>query len=174
MCAAPKGNKFALGLDNSGRPKKYENPQDLFDRIVDYFEYIKGESHIEKREVEIDGVKMMNDVEIWDRPPEPLTITGLSLYLGFANKCSLYDYAKKEEFSDYIKRALSFVEQKYEEMLMSKASTGAIFALKNMGWKDKQEVEAINTNLNTDLNDQERAEALARVKNGLKEFDDYE
>ena len=33
------------------------------------------------------------------------------------------------------------VESEYESMLESKSVTGAIFALKNMKWKDKTEVE---------------------------------
>ena len=32
---------------------------------------------------------------------------------------------------------LLFIEMEYEQLLESKGSTGAIFALKNMGWSDK-------------------------------------
>ena len=53
-------------------------------------------------------------------------------------------------------------------------ATAAIWRQKMLGEREVQHVEQTNTNLNVDLNDQERAEALARVKNGLKEFDDYE
>lgn len=52
--------------------------------------------------------------------------------------------------------------------------TACIWRMKQLGEKDKQEVEAINTNINVDLDDKERAEALARVKNGLDELNDYE
>lgn len=134
--AAPKGNKFAEGLTNSGRPPIYEDPKKLYDRIVEYFTYIQGELDDDKKVI---------------REPEPLTVTGLSIFLGFNSKGTLYEYAKKKEFSDSIKRALLFVEQKYEEMLLSKASTGAIFALKNMGWKDKTEVEQKNLNHNVPI-----------------------
>jgi hypothetical protein len=35
----------------------------------------------------------------------------------------------------------SMVEMSYEQKLSSKDVTGAIFALKNMGWKDKSEMD---------------------------------
>jgi DNA-packaging protein gp3 len=68
------------------------------------------------------------------------TWSGLAFYLGFESRQSLEDYKKKPEFSYPIKRALLRIEEKYEEAMM-KQPAGAIFALKNFGWKDKQEVE---------------------------------
>lgn len=67
------------------------------------------------------------------------TITGATLYLGFCDKTTLYDYRDREEFSHSIKRLLLFVENGYETALQGNSVTGAIFALKNMGWKDKTE-----------------------------------
>lgn len=118
--AAPKGNKYALG-NNGGRPPKYKDAKELEEQIEAYFISIYDEEN-----------------EEWSRRP---MITDLALFLGFADKMSLYEYAKKEEFTYSIKRALSIVESEYENMLESKASTGAIFALKNMRWKDKTEVD---------------------------------
>ena len=69
------------------------------------------------------------------------TVTGLALWLGFESRQSFYDYEKHEQYSYIIKRARLEVENNYEIMLLSKNPTGAIFALKNMGWKDKVETE---------------------------------
>lgn len=69
------------------------------------------------------------------------TWTGLALHLGFSSRDSLNDYKKKEGFSDPIKKALLRIEQGYEENLFGRNPAGSIFALKNFGWKDKQEVE---------------------------------
>lgn len=70
------------------------------------------------------------------------TITGLALHLGFESRQSVYDYEKRnDEFSYTIKRARLKVENAYEEALLSRNSTGAIFALKNFGWADKQEID---------------------------------
>lgn len=73
-----------------------------------------------------------------------ITLTGLAYDLGFESRQSLYDYEKREEFSYIIKRARLFIESAYETKLSGKEVGGAIFALKNMGWKDKQEVEHVN------------------------------
>lgn len=67
------------------------------------------------------------------------TVTGLALALGFESRQSIYDYKESGEFSYIIKRALLQVENGYEERLSENNVTGAIFALKNMGWKDKTE-----------------------------------
>ena len=64
-----------------------------------------------------------------------------SWWLGFCDRQSLYDYEKREEFSCIIKSARLAVENDYELSLRSNSCTGAIFALKNMGWRDKTEVE---------------------------------
>lgn len=69
------------------------------------------------------------------------TWTGLALYLGFESRQSLQDYKEKEEFSYPIKKALMRIEANYEQNLFSRNPAGSIFALKNFGWKDKQEVE---------------------------------
>lgn len=70
---------------------------------------------------------------------EPLTVTGLAIFLGFASRQSIYAYADNADFSYSVKRALLFVENGYERGLRTGAPTGPIFALKNMGWSDKQE-----------------------------------
>lgn len=70
------------------------------------------------------------------------SITGLAYHLGFESRQSIYDYEKKnDEFSYTIKRARLKIEIYYEELLSTKSVTGAIFALKNFGWADKQEID---------------------------------
>lgn len=69
------------------------------------------------------------------------TWTGLALHLGFESRQSLQDYKEKDGFSYPIKKALAKIEENYEQGLFSRNPAGAIFALKNFGWKDKQEVE---------------------------------
>lgn len=48
---------------------------------------------------------------------------------------------KLKEFTHTIKRARAFMEKEYEKLLRAGNCTGAIFALKNFGWTDKQEIE---------------------------------
>lgn len=128
--AAPKGNKYALGNDG-GRPPVYSSVEELKLAIDKYF----NEDH-KIRTVLIGKAPNQTKVEL-----PVITITGLTMYLGFESRQSFYDYEKNEEFSYIIKRARLFVENEYEEQLQHGNTTGAIFALKNMGWIDKQELD---------------------------------
>lgn len=116
MCAAPKGNKFALG-NEGGRPPIYDDPKKLYEKCEQYFDSLIGTK---------------------ERP----TITGLTIFLGFDSRSTLYEYAKKDEFSHIIKRAMLVVEHEYEIATREdRSATGSIFVLKNMGWKDTQEID---------------------------------
>lgn len=129
--AAPKGNQYAIG-NKGGRPPVFKSAPALVKKINEYFEYIKGEYKSEK--------KGRKTISICIREPEPATITGLTLFIGFANRQSLYDYEENNnEYSGIIKRARARVEHEYEKNLSSDKPTGSIFALKNMGWRDKTE-----------------------------------
>jgi hypothetical protein len=95
-----------------GRPRIYDNIEDLSTQVDAYF----------------------NQPDL-TKP----TVTGLALYLGFADKTTLYEYRDRPELSYPIKRALTMIEQYHEEGLSDNNVAGRIFALKNMGWKDKTE-----------------------------------
>lgn len=115
----------------AGRPPHYKTPEELEAKIDEYF--VSG---IPTRKVVVGPPNKRELVEL-----EIPTITGLALYLGFESRQSFYDYGKREEFSYIIKRAQFFIEVRYEEMLQYGNSTGAIFALKNMGWRDNQHID---------------------------------
>lgn len=144
-------NPFKEGYYEGGRPRKYADTEEdvnkFVNRIIEYFDYIQGDG--EEEDVEIDG-KMVTLTK-WTIKPQPATITGLSLFLGFCDKSSFYDYKKRPMFSHSIKRATSLIERSYEMGLSGKTPTGAIFALKNFGWKDKQEVEQTNHNITVEV-----------------------
>lgn len=136
--SAPIGNKNALG-NEGGRPPIYDkdSPDDVkrvFDLCEEYFEYIKGEYKEDEFEYEPDKFEIRKE---YIRNAEPPTVTGLTLFLGFEAKSTLYEYAKKLEFSNPIKRALLKIEQYHEiATSMGDKCTGNIFILKNFGWKD--------------------------------------
>lgn len=147
---APKGNQYAVG-NKGGRPPLYDKPKKLTDRVNAYFLYIQGDCHKEKKQVyyEKAGEFREEEIIVWDRHPEPATITGLTLFLGFSDRGSLSYLEEKEEFSHIIKRARARVEYEYEKKLSGTAVTGSIFALKNMGWKDVTEAKNTNYNYNS-------------------------
>jgi len=97
-----------------GRPAQYETPEEM-QEAIDAF---------------------LND------PDCDFTITGLALSLGFCSRQSFYDYEEKPEFTYTIKKARLHIENAYERKLSGKEVGGAIFALKNLGWKDKTELDA--------------------------------
>lgn len=101
----------------AGRPRIFETPDQLLASVQ---EYISTE-------------------------PKP-TLAGLAYFLNI-DRQTLYNYADRDEYFDIIKRARDFIEYKYEERLIYENSpTGVIFALKNMGWKDKSETD-VNGNI---------------------------
>jgi hypothetical protein len=115
----------------AGRPPIFETVEQLDEAIHEYFT-----DGVKKRKVVIGKAPNQTIEEI-----EVPTITGLCYYIGFDSRQSFYDYENRPEFSYTIKRARLFIEREYEEQLSVGNTTGAIFALKNMGWKDKTEVD---------------------------------
>jgi len=122
-----------------GRPPMFKTNKQLEESIHDYFT-----NGVAKRSIVIGKAPNKEVIEI-----EIPTITGLCYYIGFASRQSFYDLQNNDKFSYTIKRARLFIEKEYEEQLTMGNTTGAIFALKNMGWKDKSEL--INTNLNHNI-----------------------
>lgn len=118
-----------------GRPRIYESVEELEQAIDDYF-YPMVTTSVETKV----GTITSQPVKSEERIKKP-TVTGLALALGFADKTTLYEYRDRTEFSYPVKRALSMIEQYHEEGLSENNVAGRIFALKNMGWKDKIETE---------------------------------
>lgn len=139
-----EGNKFS-----PGRTPVYSDPEEVASKLLEYFEWIKGEYVIERKITSKttgkgkEAVTTTEDepVKIWVRYPEEPTITGLAIYLGFESRQSLYDYGKKDGFSYPIKRALLEVENNYEKGLFGDKVVGVIWGLKNMGWTDRTETK---------------------------------
>ena len=129
-----------------GRPPKYKTAEELQKKIDEYFLCcVNGE------------MKM--------------TITGLALYVGFCSRQSFYDLEEIEEFSYTIKRARSNVICHYESLLQGNNVAGPIFALKNLGWSDRQEIdhtskgESLNP-INITVDASETAATLKKLRDG--------
>lgn len=101
----------------AGRPRIVESPEDIDERLDAYMAECKEDK----------------------KPP---LLSEMVQALGFNSKQSFYEYGKKPEFIDSIKRARLCIEIAYERGLHSTTPTGAIFALKNMDWKDKTELSS--------------------------------
>lgn len=118
-------------LQKVGRKPKYSEVEKLQKKIDEYF------ANCPDKRV-ITGFDKNNGEFVTMELNTP-TITGLAFYLGFCSRDSFYEYGKKPEFSDTIKKARLRIENEYEKQLYNDKCTGAIFALKNLGWTDKIE-----------------------------------
>ncbi len=100
----------------AGRPLKFETVEDLNAAVDKYFTETKEEE--------------------W-------TITGLALALDTSRE-TLINYEERPEYFDTIKKAKEKVHNAYEKDLRRKGRSGDIFALKNFGWTDRQEIDHTN------------------------------
>lgn len=98
-----------------GRPRKISSPEE-FERLAN--------SYVEK----------------CMRENKKMTWTGLALALGLGSRDAINEYRNYPGFSDAVNRAKLLVENSYEENLHFSNAAGSIFALKNFGWRDSQEI----------------------------------
>lgn len=115
----------------AGRPPMFDTPEQLQAKIDEYFQ-----EGVTVKKVVIGKAPNNYTIDV-----EVPTISGLAYYIGFESRQSFYDYENKPEFAYTVKKVRLFIEQHYEEMLQTGNTVGAIFALKNFGWKDKQEID---------------------------------
>lgn len=129
-----------------GRPLKFKTVEEMQEKIDAYFAECDEEN-------------------------DPYTVTGLALALGFTNRQSLINYEGKEEFVDTVKMAKLRCENFAEKTLFNgKNAGGSIFALKNYGWVDRQEIIQTNNNSN-DLTDEEREQRLKELMDKVGDAD---
>lgn len=121
---------------NQWRNRLFTTNDQLKEKVIEYFKW--AETRLEFHNGEPYHVPI-------------LTITWLSLYIGFESRQSYHDYVKRGEkdkateeeieISYTLKKARNFIENHYEKLLQSGLGTWAIFALKNFDWKDIQTLE---------------------------------
>lgn len=120
-------------MSKRGKPAFYKNEIDLQNKIDEYFNNCPDFITVKQFD--------KTNSEFIEYKKYTPTISGLALYLGFINRSSMYDYENKPEFTNTIKKARLRIENEYEKQLYCDKCTGAIFALKNLGWNDKTEME---------------------------------
>jgi len=129
--------------NKGGRPMKFKTVKELEDRIENYFLSITYERALrdEHGNEVINGLGNNVMQKLYTVPP---TITGLAIHLG-TGRSTLMDYQNKDKFSNTIKMAKDLIEEQYERRLVKRGNGGDIFALKNFGWVDKQEIAQTGT-----------------------------
>lgn len=119
--------------NTGGRPPIYKTPAELQKKIDEYFKNCPDKKILT-------GFDKNSGQFVTYEMTTPI-ISGLVSFLGFASRQSFYDYENNEEFSYTIKKARLRIETEYEKQLYMDKCTGAIFALKNLGWKDASQRE---------------------------------
>ncbi|MDR3693388.1 terminase small subunit [Mucilaginibacter sp.] len=69
--------------------------------------------------------------------PQPATMSGLALFLGFHSLAGFEDHAQNGEFATALQRARLRMLAIYERRLLQQSPTGVMFALKSFGWDDR-------------------------------------
>lgn len=105
--------------------------------IAAYFKHIMGDYHWEDTLPDGKTNTQTTRQKVWDREPEPPTLTGLVLYLGFDSRAAFERYEATGQFAATLKRGRLRIEAEYEKKLHQQAPSGAIFALKNLGWNER-------------------------------------
>lgn len=114
---------------NSGTLKYHSDPEEVKRLIVEYFEECQTKGK---------------------RP----NVTGLALALGFQSRSSLVNYQRQpgyEQFHDLITWAKMKIEEALEDSLVEGKDCsviGIIFALKQQGWTDRQDIRVDQRTLN--------------------------
>lgn len=132
--AAAIGNQYALG-NKGGRPLKFSSVKELQAGVDAFFESCYEIDEETGKKIQI----------------EPFTITGLALALDTSRE-TLMDIENcnagySKEFSDCIVRAkLKCHNYAEKQLYTAKSAQGPIFALKQYGWKDTQNVEVTGPN----------------------------
>lgn len=120
----------------------FDTAAELIDRVNKYFTTIAGEK-LSKEDPDLkDGEKQTQpDGNFFSaKPGDPALLTGLALSLGFASLADFEAYEQSGRHKKILQRARLRVEMQYELRLHQPAPTGAQFALRCMGWSEKQRI----------------------------------
>ena len=128
----------------------------------------------------VNELKLIGDKYFENVPDNQWTVTGLAYYLGFTDRNSLIEYTGRPEFTYTLKRYKLRIEASYELQSRQTSSAGAIFALKNFGWRDNydvtsngEKVEAMQLYLPTKLDEQSIDSAsIKQLDSGSKQQQD--
>lgn len=118
--------------------------------VEQYFSHIEGEYCFEKKAAKkADEEPMIQKITI--REAEPATIASLVFHLGFNSRDEFDALEEKGRYSAILKRARLRVEAAYEKRLLQPSPSGAMFALKNLGWNEKADTDKTLANIATTL-----------------------
>lgn len=81
-----------------------------------------------------------------DKKADAPTFCGMILYLGFTSREEFAVYEQQGRFAEAARKARLQIEAEYEKRLHLSSPTGAVFALRSMGWGGDQHIGPISIN----------------------------
>jgi len=121
----------------------YKTARELAEHIDAYFKHLECVDN-QAPKTALEEKEHPSSKKMKDRESEPPTIAGLALFLGFESKTAFDDYKRKGKFASALRRGCLRIEAAYEKKLHGSPATGAIFALKSMGWHETDESGVID------------------------------
>ena len=95
-----KGNEIWRMAVNPGRPRKYGTTDELWNKCVEYFDWVNDNPFIEHKATQFQGVQ----VDMHNELQRPMTKEGLTIFVGITHETWL-QYGKPEhEFSEVVKQ----------------------------------------------------------------------
>ena len=133
---APKNNQFWLARSKHGRNPIFDNPKDLWDACLEYFQWVEDNPLWEDKPFGYQGTVVTNTVA----KMRAMTIGGLCIFLDICEN-TWSSYREKEDFLRVITRAERIIkDQKFSGAAADLLNANII--ARDLGLKDasKQEV----------------------------------
>ncbi|MCC8409777.1 hypothetical protein LJ707_12630 [Mucilaginibacter sp. UR6-1] len=86
------------------------------------------------------------DIPPTDKKADSPTFCGMILYLGFTSREEFGIYEQQGRFAETARKARLQIEAEYEKRLHLSSPTGAVFALRSMGWGGEQPYGSVSIN----------------------------
>jgi hypothetical protein len=134
--AAPKGNRFWEARSSHGRKPIWDNPQELYNACVEYFEWVEANPLWETKPMIVNG-------EVYDAPTakmRAMTIEGLCVFLGM-HRSTWDEYKHKQDFSDIV----SLVTNTMYEQKLTGAASGLLNS--NIIARELKLTDTVNANI---------------------------
>ena len=158
-----KGNQIQrlTARDILGNNKKYETPELLLDRCLDYFEDVDNNPSV-SHEITTTNKGSQTTKEVYKK--NPYTLEGLCVFLRLY---SLRDYRGRSEFS----HVFSFIDKVIYNNKFSGASRGdfsATIIARDLGLTERTDNSNNNTNTNTEMTPEERDRRIAELEKKMR------
>ncbi|MDQ8200689.1 DNA-packaging protein [Pelagicoccus enzymogenes] len=154
---AEKGNQYWKLRESQGRPPKYSDPDELWAKCCDYFEWVEANPIIEKQVLN----SKSGPVSVEVPKHRPMTKAGLCIHLGIGQS-TLDEMQKREDLLAVITRAREVIYvQKFEGAAIGVFNANLI--ARELGLRDHQKVEQ-TVNPYADMSEEELDARLAELR----------